>query len=181
MTEKLPSVLFSASEIATRIREMSEDIAKNLPKDLFIVSILKGSFVFTADLMRALFHLGIRPEIDFITLSSYAKGMSAGEIILGRGIAEDVRGREVLLVDDILESGGSLNYARQMLNGLGAANVHIAALLEKPGKRRVEIEAEYVGFKIPDVFVVGYGLDYANRYRELPYIGSIDSEDSSSS
>lgn len=171
-------VLISAAEIAARVSALANDIAQKMPSDLMVISLLRGSFVFTSDLIRALHIVGephnMRPQVDFITLSSYGSGTtSSGTIQMVRDLTEDVEGRHVLLVDDILESGRTLSYARDLVKSRKAASVHIAVLLEKPGKRKVEIEADYVGFMIPDKFVVGYGLDYANYYRELPYVGVI--------
>lgn len=167
--------LFCAEDIAARVNSLARAIAADLPPDILIVAILRGSFVFTADLIRALHHAGSRPQVEFITLSSYGLGtVSSGTVGVTRDITEPVSGRDVLIVDDILESGGTLRFARELLAARGARSVRIAVLLEKPGKRRTEIEADYVGFSIPDRFVVGYGLDYANYYRELPYIGVVD-------
>jgi hypoxanthine phosphoribosyltransferase len=143
-----------------------------------VVSLLRGSFVFTADLIRALHSVGepyhMRPQVDFMTLSSYGKGTtSRGTIELVRDLTEEVNDRHVLIVDDILESGRTLTFARDLMRTRGATSVQIAVLLEKPGKRKVEVSADFVGFIIPDKFVVGYGLDYANYYRELPYVGVV--------
>ena len=170
--------LIAADEIAVRVATLAEEIAQKLPPDLMIVSLLRGSFMFTADLIRALHNVGnrnIRPQIDFMTMASYGEGMvSSGEIQVVRDLKEDVEGREVLIVDDILESGRTLAYARDVITQRKAKSVKIAVLLEKPGKRKVDnVIADFVGFVIPDKFVVGYGLDYANYYRELPYIGVV--------
>ncbi len=171
-------VLISAAEIAARVSALAHDIAHKLPSDLMVISLLRGSFVFTSDLIRALHTVGsphhVRPQVDFMTLASYHKGTtSTGDVQLVRDLTEDVAGRDVLIVDDILESGRTLTFARDLLVSRKANSVQIAVLLEKPGKRKVEINADFVGFIIPDKFVVGYGLDYANYYRELPYVGVI--------
>ena len=170
--------LISADEIAVRVATLADEISRKLPPDLMIVSLLRGSFVFTADLIRALHVIGnhtIRPQIDFMTMASYGDHMvSSGEIQVVRDLKEDVEGRDVLIVDDILESGRTLAFARDVIKERKAKSVKIAVLLEKPGKRKVDnVTADFVGFVIPDKFVVGYGLDYANYYRELPYIGVI--------
>lgn len=180
MTQPGPNVdvLISATEIASRVVALAESIAQRLPPDLMIVSLLRGSFVFTSDLIRAL-HLaaagqGIRPQVDFMTLSSYGNNAtSSGAITIVRDLTENVEGRDVLIVDDILESGRTLAFARELVLSRRARSVRIAVLLEKPGKRKVAIDADFVGFVIPDKFVVGYGLDYANYYRELPFIGAV--------
>ncbi len=171
-------VLISAAEIAARVSALAHDIAAKLPPDVMVVSLLRGSFVFTADLIRALHTCAsphpMRPQVDFMTLASYHKGtVSSGTIQVVRDLTEDVTGRDVLIVDDILESGRTLTYARDLVVSRKAKSVQIAVLLEKPGHRKVEIAADFVGFIIPDKFVVGYGLDYANYYRELPYVGVI--------
>ena len=170
--------LIAADEIAVRVATLADEISRKLPPDLMIVSLLRGSFVFTADLIRALHTLGnsaIRPQIDFMTMASYGDHMvSSGEIQVVRDLKEDVEGRDVLIVDDILESGRTLAFARDIIKERKAKSVKIAVLLEKPGKRKVDnVTADFVGFIIPDKFVVGYGLDYANYYRELPYIGVV--------
>lgn len=170
--------MISADEIGVRINTLAEEIIRKMSADLLVVSLLRGSFMFTADLIRALHVVGkgsVRPQIDFMTLASYGtQTTSSGTIQVVRDLKEDVEGRDILIVDDILESGRTLKYARDVIRERKARSVQIAVLLEKPGKRAVEgIVADYVGFVIPDKFVVGYGLDYANYFRELPYIGIV--------
>ena len=168
-------ILFSAEEIEERVKGLAREISVKLPPDLMIVSLLKGSFVFTADLIRALYAIGMHPQVDFMTLSSYASGtQSAKAVTINRDLTEEVKGRHVLILDDILESGRTLQFARNLITERGAASLRIVVLLEKPGKREVAISADFIGFTIPDKFVVGYGLDYANYYRELPYVGVLD-------
>jgi len=168
-------ILYSAEEIRDRVTALAREISLKLPPDLMIVSLLKGSFVFTADLIRALYQIGLHPQIDFMTLSSYGiKTESGKNITVNRDLTEEVAGRHVLILDDILESGRTLHFARNLLVERGAISTRIVVLLEKPGKREVSINADFVGFTIPDKFVVGYGLDYANYYRELPYVGVLD-------
>lgn len=170
-----PEPLFSEGDIARRIAAMARDIAKVMPPDVMIVSLLKGGFVFTADLIRALHRCGMRPQVDFVALSSYGGGSASnGAPALHQDLREDISGRHVLLVDDILESGRTLSLAKKLVLARGAAETKIAVLLEKPGRREVEIAADFTGFVVPDRFVVGYGLDYANYYRELPFIGWIE-------
>ncbi len=169
--------MISADEIALRVATLAEEIIQKLPHDLMIVSLLRGSFMFTADLIRAMHIAGggsVRPQIDFMTMASYVGTESSGNIEVVRDLKEDVEGRDVLIVDDILESGRTLAFAKNILNERKARSVTIAVLLEKPNKRKVDnINADFVGFTIPDKFVVGYGLDYANYYRELPFIGVV--------
>jgi hypoxanthine phosphoribosyltransferase len=168
-------VLYDARTIARRNDEMAKEIATAGYSDLLVVSILKGSFVFAADLIRALHDAGLSPEVEFITLSSYRTGtVSAGEVTVLRDIETDVSGREVLLVDDILESGRTLAFARDLMLSRGASRVGIAVLLDKPGKLAQPIKANHVGFTCPDLFVVGYGMDVAHAFRELPFVGVVE-------
>ncbi len=167
-------MLYSAAEIGARVGALAAEIADTLGPDILIVAVLKGGFVFTADLLRALHYHGVRPRIDFLTLSSYGTGReSSGQVTITRDITDDVRGAKILLIDDILESGRTLAFARELLQARGAEEVRLCVLLDKPQKRKTEINADYLGFAIGDAFVVGYGLDYAHYYRELPYIGII--------
>jgi hypoxanthine phosphoribosyltransferase len=168
-------VLFDAPAIAARNAEMAEEIRKAGYADLLVVSILKGSFVFAADLIRALHPAGLAPEVEFLSLSSYRTGtVSSGEVTVVRDIDSDVTGRDVLLVDDILESGRTLAFAKEMMIARGARRVGIAVLLEKPGKRARAVDADHVGFICPDLFVVGYGMDVAHAFRELPFVGVVE-------
>lgn len=176
MTDKrsIP-VLYTAQEIKERTEALAGEIAKVLPSEFVIVSLLRGSFMFTADLVRELYAIGVHPMIDFMTLSSYGSATeSSGSVVIHRDIAEDVSGKDVLIVDDILETGRTVAYAREELMRRGAKSIHVCMLLEKPGKLVVDTKADFVGFSIPDKFVVGYGLDYANHYRELPFIGYLE-------
>lgn len=168
-------VLYTAQEIEERVKVLARELALKMPPDVMIVSLLKGSFVFTADLIRALYHLGLHPQVDFMTLSSYGAGTETSRTVtINRDLVEEVQGRDVLILDDILESGRTLHFARNLITQRGAKSVRIMVLLEKPGKREVAISADFVGFTIPDKFVVGYGLDHSNYYRELPYVGVLD-------
>lgn len=179
MTEPAASVeidcLFSAAEIATRTASLASEIrAAGFHRNVLVVAILKGSFVFAADLIRALHHAGVSPQVDFITLSSYRSGTtSSGSVTVLRDIETDVAGRDVLVVDDILESGRTLAFARDLVMQRGARRAAVVVLLDKPGKRVAEVDAEFVGFDCPDKFVVGYGMDMGHAYRELPFIGYV--------
>jgi hypoxanthine phosphoribosyltransferase len=165
-------VLLAAAEIAARVDALAVDIAAAEPRDLLVVVILKGSFVFAADLIRALDHAGVDPRVDFLSLASYGEAAeSSGRVTVIHDLSESVAGRTVLLVDDILESGRTLAFARDLLSGRGAARVRSCVLLDKAARRAVPVEADYIGFRIGNEFVVGYGLDLAHRYRGLPYIG----------
>lgn len=167
-------VLIDEAAIAARTEVLAKEIAAVEPKDLLVVAILKGSFMFAADLLRALHRTGLEPQVEFFHLSSYLDGtVSSGTVAILRDIDSPVRDRDVLLVDDILESGRTLAFAKDLLTARGARRVLVCTMLEKPGKRAVRIDADFVGFKCPDVFVVGYGMDVAHFYRELPFIGRV--------
>lgn len=169
------SIRFSAAEIATRVDEMASELAGELAADTLVVSVLKGSFVFAADLIRALSRTGADWSMDFLTLSSYGTATeTTGSVKVVRDIVDDVRGRDVLLVDDILESGYTLSFAKNLLLERGAKRVSICTLLDKPAKRRTKLQADFVGFQAGDEFLVGYGLDWAHRFRGLPYIGVVE-------
>jgi hypoxanthine phosphoribosyltransferase len=165
-------VLYDEAAIARRIEGLATEIAAADPKDLLVVAVLKGSFMFAADLIRALHRVGLEPHVEFIHLSSYLEG-TVGVVRILRDIESSVRDRDVLLVDDILESGRTLAFAKDLVTARGARRVMVCTMLEKPGKRAVQIEADFVGFISPDVFVVGYGMDVAHSYRELPFIGRV--------
>ena len=168
------SVLFDEQSLAKRNTEIAQSIATRQPKDLLIVAILKGSFMFAADLMRALHHAGLTPQVEFMHLSSYRDAtVSSGQVAILKDVESDVRDRDVVLIDDILESGRTIAFAKDLLAARGA-RVLTCCLLEKPGKRAVSIEADFVGFECPDVFVVGYGMDVAHCFRELPFVGVVE-------
>jgi hypoxanthine phosphoribosyltransferase len=167
-------ILYDEDSIARRTYELAQEIAATRPKDLLVVAILKGSFMFAADLLRALHRVGLEPHVEFFHLSSYLEGtVSSGTVRILKDIESAVRDRDVLLIDDILESGRTLAFAKDLLVARGARRVMICTMLEKPGKRSVQLDADFVGFVCPDVFVVGYGMDVAHSYRELPFIGRV--------
>ena len=168
-------VLIDAATIATRNAEIARDIAAAGYENPLVVSVLKGSFVFAADLIRALHDAGMSPEVEFISLSSYRDGtVSTGEVTVLRDIESDVAGRDVILIDDILESGRTLSFARDLMLSRGAKRVGIAVLLDKPGKLAQPLAADHVGFTCPDLFVVGYGMDVSHAFRELPFVGVVE-------
>ena len=167
--------LFSASELAARNASLAGEVAAIAPHRLLVVAVLRGSFMFAADLLRALHGAGLSPEVEFMHLSSYLDGTaSSGQVRILKDVESDVSGRDVLLLDDILESGRTLAFAKDLLCARGAARVLTCVLLEKPGKRAVTLAPDFVGFTCPDLFVVGYGMDVAHRYRELPFVGAIE-------
>lgn len=167
-------VVYSAEEIEAAITRLAADIAAKKLDALLVIAILKGSFVFAADLIRALHRAGLSPEVDFITLSSYRKAQtSSGRVSIVRDLETDVAGRNVLIIDDILESGRTLAFAKDLLAARGAKSVRTCVLLEKPGHRAVTIDADFAAFECPQAFVVGYGMDVAHRFRELPFVGRL--------
>ena len=165
--------LYDEAAIAVRVEEIAREIAASRPQRLLVVAVLKGSFMFVADLVRAMHRAGLAPEMEFIHLSSYGSGTESREIRVLRDVESDVAGRDVILVDDILESGRTLAFARDRLIERGAGSVRIAALLDKPMRRKTAISADYVGFECSDKFVVGYGMDMGHKWRQLPFIGHV--------
>jgi hypoxanthine phosphoribosyltransferase len=168
--------LYSAAEIAGRVEELADAVAATQPKDLLVVIVLKGGFVFGADLVRALARRDVRLEIDFVSLASYGTRLeSSGQVRIVRDIEGPVTGRDVLLVDDVFDTGLTLQFARDLMAARGARRTAIAVLVNKAVPQKVGIEADYVGFTCPDYFVVGYGMDAAHAWRELPYVGVLQS------
>ena len=167
-------VLFSADAIATRMDALAREVANRCGRHLLVIAILKGSFIFAADLIRALHRAGSTPEVDFLSLASYGNAtVSSGVVTVLRDIETAVAGRDVLLIDDILESGRTLAFAQAHIRERGARQVLTCVLLDKAVTRTANIEADFRAFQCPDVFVVGYGMDKAHRYRELPFVGRI--------
>jgi hypoxanthine phosphoribosyltransferase len=167
-------VLFSETLIRHRIDELAGEIAARKPHRLLVVPVLKGSFIFAADLIRAMHHAGLSPEVDFMILASYREGTrSSGKVDVLRDIESEVKDRDVLLVDDILESGRTLAFAKDLIAARGASKVMSCVLLDKPGHLAASIKADFRGFDCPDKFVVGYGMDMAHQFRELPFVGHV--------
>ncbi len=166
--------LLGEEEIQRRVGELARDIAARLPQRFVLVALLKGSFMLAADLVRALGRLGMAPQVEFMQVSSYGLGTrSQGRVRVLGELPEAVRGRPVLLVDDIQDTGRTLAFVRELLYEHGAVRIWTCVLLDKPARRELPIAPDFVGFTIPDVFVVGYGIDYAERYRHLPYVARI--------
>lgn len=167
--------LFGADEIARRVEELGGEIARALPPRFLLVALLKGSFVFAADLVRALDRAGARPRVAFMQVASYGAGKtSRGEVRLIGGVPAEVPGQPVLLLDDILDTGRSLAFARDRILARGAARVWTCVLVDKPSRREVPLACDFVGFRVDDLFIVGYGIDHAEDYRHLPDIGTVD-------
>ena len=163
-------VLISEEQLAAKVAEMGAAISRDYEgKKLMILGVLKGSVVFMADLLR---HITIPVEMDFMAVSSYGAGVkTTGVVKILKDLDRLIEGYHVLVVEDILDSGMTLSYLTELLRDRGPASVRIATLLDKPERRKVDIAPDYVGFTVPDEFVVGYGLDYAELYRNLPYVG----------
>lgn len=165
-------VLISAEEIAGRVRELGAEISKDYAgKDLVVVGILKGAVVFMSDLIR---QIVVPLEMDFMATSSYGEStQTSGVVQLLKDLDIAIEGRDVLIVEDIIDSGLTLYYLSQLLQSRKPASVKTAVLLDKPDRRRINFIPDYVGFIIPDEFVIGYGLDHNHRFRELPYVGVV--------
>lgn len=170
-----PKMLIDAATIAARIDALAEELGRALPRDFVMVCILNGAFMFAADLTRALARRGIHPTMEFVNLKSYGDSTeSSGQVRVLGTLPEQLNGRAVLLVDDILDTGRTLHFARALVTGLGADPVRICVFLDKPSRRAVPLTADHVGFEIADRFVVGYGLDHAKKWRGLPHLAVID-------
>lgn len=167
------NVLIPAEDIQRRVRELAVEIRRDHADSVHLVAVLKGAFVFLSDLVRAL------PgpcSLDFMAVSSYGKSTSSsGQVQLLKDLESDLEGRDVVIVEDIVDTGLTLHYLQDILRARAPRSLKTACLLNKPSRRKVEVKLEYVGFTIEDTFVVGYGLDYAEQYRNLPYIGAMDS------
>ncbi len=170
MKEDIQEILLSEEQIKETVEKLGRQISEDYrDKNLVLVSVLKGSVVFMADLMR---NVTIPCEIDFMAVSSYGKGTkTSGNVKIIKDLDRSVEGMDLLIVEDILDSGRTLSYLREMLKQRNANSIKICTLLDKPERREADIKADYFGAVIPDAFAVGYGLDYAEKYRNLPYIG----------
>jgi len=176
----IDEILITEAEIRQRNRALVEEISRNYKGDgLVLIGILRGSFIFLADLVRQLFRQEIHPRIDFMTMESYVGTESSGQVRIAKEFSVDVAGAEVIVIDDILDTGRTLKTADQFVMSKGAKSVQTCVLLDKPERRAVEYHSDYVGFAIENNFVVGYGLDYEGLYRELPYIARIKFQDQS--
>ena len=174
MRRDIERVLISEEEIQKKVSEMGRKISEDFrDKDPLFVGVLKGCFIFMADLMR---YVDIRCSMDFMAVSSYSGTSSTGAVKINKDLSEDIEGRHVIIVEDILDSGVTLSYLKQYLMVRKPASVSIATLMDKPARRKADVYADYSCFEIPDAFVVGYGLDYNERYRNLPYIGVLKPE-----
>ena len=167
--EEVERILITDEAIARRIREMSRDIERDFKgKEMVVVSLLNGTVMFLADLIR---NLSLPLRLDFMGVSSYGAGTESGDLVFTKELRLDVQGRDVLLVDDILDTGKTLCRVLEKLRALKPRQIKTCVLLNKAARRTEDVQADYIGFEIPDFFVVGYGLDFAERYRNLPFVG----------
>ena len=166
----IQEVLFSEEQLKNRVREIAQQITADYQgKEIMLISVLRGSFVFMADLCRA---IDLPCTLDFMAVSSYGKGTkSSGQVQITKDLSEDISDRHIIVVEDILDSGNTLSYLLQILQARHPASMKLCTLLDKPDRRIKPVHVDYSGFSIPDEFVVGYGLDFAEKYRNLPYIG----------
>jgi hypoxanthine phosphoribosyltransferase len=174
MPDITPHVMLSAQEVQARIAALADEIAGDYPpgEDLHLVAILKGAFLFLGDLIRV---MNRNVTIDFMAVSSYAKGTtSSGEVRMIKDLDSGLEGRNVIIVEDIVDTGLTLSYLQEILRARSPKTLRTACLLSKPSRRKIDVKVEYIGFTIEDRFVVGYGLDYAEQYRNLPYIGVLN-------
>lgn len=176
MLEKaIQEVLFSEEQLDRRVREIAAEIERDYEgKEIMLISVLRGSFVFMADLCR---RIDLPCTLDFMSVSSYGKGtVSSGQVQITRDLSSDITGKHIIVVEDILDSGNTLSYLLKLLEQRNPASIRLCTLLNKPERRVKHVDVHYSGFDIPDAFVVGYGLDYAEEYRNLPYIGILKPE-----
>jgi hypoxanthine phosphoribosyltransferase len=170
--ERIGEILVQADDLRHRVRELAEEISRDYAgRELLLIGVLKGAFLFLADLMR---HLEVPCEVDFMAVASYGSSTeSSGVVRILKDLDAPLEARDVLIVEDIVDSGLTLQYLLRTLQARGPASLEVCALLTKPDRRRVDLPARYVGFEIPDKFAIGYGLDYAERYRNLPYVATL--------
>ena len=176
MLEKdIDHILFSEEQLKARVREIAGQIDRDFAgKEPMLISVLRGSFIFMADLMRS---ITLPCTVDFMAVSSYGAGtVSSGQVEIKKDLSDSIEGVHVIVVEDILDSGVTLSYLKNYLSVRQPASISIVTLLDKPSRRRADIKADYVGFEVEDAFVVGYGLDYAEKYRNLSYIGILKPE-----
>ncbi len=175
MYDDLGEVLFSEEKIAEIVKNMGQQISKDYEgKNLLLVSVLKGSLIFMADLMR---HITVPCSIDFLSVSSYGAGTNTtGEVRILKDLDASLEGKDVLVVEDILDSGVTLSYLLKNLSARNPSSIRLCTFLDKPDRRRINVHADYIGASIPDAFIVGYGLDYAEKYRNIPYVAVLKPE-----
>ena len=175
MLDDIQSVLLSEKQLEARVAELGDAISRDFKdKDVVFIGVLKGCFIFMADLMR---HVTIPCSMDFMAVSSYGSGtVSTGAVKINKDLSQNIEGKHVIFVEDILDSGITLSYLKNYLMARQPASISLATLMDKPARRKADVKADYAGFEVPDAFVVGYGLDYNEKYRNLPFIGILKPE-----
>ena len=174
MEKDIERVLISEEELEEAVAKIGAQITKDFEgREPIFIGVLKGCFIFMADLMR---HVNLPCSMDFMAVSSYMGTSSTGAVKINKDLNEDIAGKDIILVEDILDSGVTLNYLKNYLSVRKPASIHIATLMDKPSRRKADIHADYSCFEVPDAFVVGYGLDYNEKYRNIPYIGVLKEE-----
>ncbi|MGG7179026.1 hypoxanthine phosphoribosyltransferase [Clostridium paraputrificum] len=175
MRNDIKDVLFSEEEIIKKVKEMGEVISQNYKgKNLIVVGVLKGSVLFASDLIK---NITVPCEIDFMAVSSYGNSTeTSGVVRILKDLDHNIEGKDILIVEDIVDSGVTLDYLLKYLKARKANSIEIATLLNKAARRKTEIDVKYIGFEVPDEFIVGYGIDYAEKYRNLPFIGTLKPE-----
>jgi hypoxanthine phosphoribosyltransferase len=175
MHNDVQEILFNEETVNEKIRQIGAEIARDYEgQDLLVIGILKGAVMFMSDLVK---RIDYPVEFDFMAVSSYGKSSeSSGVVRIIKDLDKSIEGRHVLIVEDIIDTGLTLSYLKTLLEGRKAASVKVVALLDKPERRKADIKVDYLGFTVPDHFIVGYGLDYAEKYRNLPYVGVLKPE-----
>lgn len=175
MTNDILNILLTKEQLDQRVQELGEEITKKFEgEEPLFIGILKGSFIFMADLIR---NVNLKCAMDFMAVSSYGCGTSSsGAVKINKDLNEDITGRHIVIVEDILDSGVTLNYLCGYLQNRKPASITLVTLLDKPARRKAPVKADFIGFEVPDEFVVGYGLDYAEKYRNLPFVGVLKPE-----
>lgn len=173
-TSRQPQPLISARQLEEKVQQLAREIAADIDDSWMVVALLRGSFIFAADLVRQLHQEGRTPLVDFMAASSYGHNATSKKVAVSHDLKVDVKGRKVLIIDDIYDTGKTLQAVKQLLKQRGAKQIKTCVLLEKEGRQAVNIAIDHIGFKVPNQFVVGYGLDYAGQYRTLPYIGTLN-------
>ncbi|SFC66685.1 hypoxanthine phosphoribosyltransferase [Clostridium uliginosum] len=175
MREDIQEILFDEEALSNKINELGKQISNDYKgKELVVVGILKGSVIFAAELLK---NISIPCEIDFMAVSSYGNSTeSSGVVRILKDLDHSVEGKDILLVEDIVDSGVTLSYLLKYLKARKANSIEIVSLLNKPARRKAELDVKYIGFGVPDAFIVGYGIDYAEKYRNLPFIGTLKPE-----
>ncbi|GIM30177.1 hypoxanthine phosphoribosyltransferase [Clostridium polyendosporum] len=175
MREHIEEVLFSETQVVEKVKELAVQISKDYQdKNLVVVGVLKGSVVFTSELIK---YITVPCELDFMSVSSYGNSAeTSGVVRILKDLDSDIEGKDILIVEDIVDTGLTLNYLLKILRDRKAQSIEIVSLLNKPARRKADIEVKYYGFEVPDEFIVGFGIDYAEKYRNLPFIGTLKRE-----